>query len=660
MSQQQQQLPWRQQSRPGLLHPLRHSCRNSVHRVSQCHTPSASQPATPTQHQPAQQPQSVPTTQQAAPNSGWVARPIAALEALRHSTQPVSIDRREPIRGQPALLLSLAEVPEALIGAFDTDQRRQAESSICRAVIQQLDPYFLGEKPFDRGTSKSRYVVAFREDAVSIAKRTQIIQEQHLSITAPQYGTLDLPVFAYANRVLHEGELHVVFHSMSWDFLIKGSTATVLCAAGYDSSSFDVLYEYTGRLKSHEAAMHLDRGQLDVMVAIVKPPVADPCLQHLPRSFRDNNGGAVTIEVSNWAGHDPKRAAPQRQSAPQQQPAPEQRQPAAPVASTPAAQPQAASTLAAQQQAAPAVPTRQLPQQQRPPLTQEQLPQRQSAPRQHQQAAPVSPRPAPEQQSAQAAPSQQQRPPSPPAAPPEQPRVRQQPPVPVLSAPLPAQQQLAVQPPTQPPSCPQQQPHFASQQQPAGLCQPAPFTEAEQASWEHSEDWLREELVDPRRGSRQNRQRQRQQLLADVKDMLTQREHRSQLLQPVSVLKPYLVMLCKRSTHSWPHCIEYQQLTDADMVGLLGLNKRHGGHAEDDMSTTSGNSSSRLSTKRNRCGPAAASAQPPDVHMRQAPPLAATATASACDTPAAAAKARQRRPPSNYWESRQTGAPRDQ
>ncbi len=648
MSQQQQQhLPWRCQSRPGLLPSQQYSCSRRVHSQLCYHRPSASQPATPTQHQPTQQQQATPTTQQAAPAVCWVARPIAALEAHRHSTQPVSIDRREPIRGQPALLLSLAEVPEALIGAFDTDERRQAESSICRAIIQQLDPHFLGEKPFDRGSSKSRFVIAFREDPDSVAKRIDIVQQQHFSVDTVQHGTLVLPAYAYANRVLHEGELHVVFHSISWDFMVRGSTAAVLCAAGYDSSSFQVLFEYTGRLKSHEAAMHLDRGQLDVMVAIVKPPASDPCLQAMPRSFRDNNGGVVTIEVSTWAGHDPKRAShhtSQRQPAPHQQPAPQRQEATVPVA----------STSAPRQQTAPAAPAQQLPQQQQQAPAQEPLPQRQPTSRQHQQAAPVPHRSPPQQQSATVTPSPQQpelhRPPSPPVAPPDQQQHvrRQQPHIPVLPAPTPAQQQLAVVPATQLACCPQQQPQPSGQQQLASSSQPAPFTEAEQASWEQSEEWLQDEVGYPRRGTSHQRQQQRKQLIADVRAMLTQREHRQQLLQPFSVLRPYLVLLCDRSQHNWPHCIQYHELSEADMGGLLGINKRHGGHAQDDMSTASDTSNSRPSGKRNRRAPAAASAQPPDVHMRQAPPLPSLATVSACDTPAAAAKARQRRPPSNY------------
>lgn len=672
MSQQQQQLPWRQQS--SQLQSQRHSCRHlhSLSTACRYHKPLASQPAAPTQHQAAQQQQSAPVAQQGTDStlgSHWVTRPIAALEALRHDAPPVSIDRCEPIRGQPALLLSLAQVPESLIGAFDTDERRQAEASICRAVIGQLDAHFLGEKSIDRGTSRSRYVVAFREDPASVACRTELMQQQHVTVNTPQHGTLDLPAYAHSNRVLCEGEVHVVFHNISWDFLIRGGSAAVLCAAGYDSSSFTVSHEYTGRLKSHEAAMHVDRGQLDVMVAIVKPPAYDPCLQQLPRSFRDNNGGAVTIEVSNWAGQDPKRAAQQagqRQAAPQQQHAPQQHQATAPVASTQAPQQQAAA-------AASAAPAQQLPLQQQPHIAQALLPERQPAHSQRQSAVPLPDGPAAQQEPTQAV-LAQQRPPTPQrhqlAAPAASAQVPLAQAAPVVLARRPAgqqrpasaptQQQLAVGPATRQATYAQQPPPPQGRRQLASSSEPAPFDEAEQASWEQSEDWLQEEVHYPHWGNRQQKQQRRQQLLADVKAMLAQRAHRQQLLQPQSVLRPYLVMLCKSSQHSWQGCIEYAQLTDADMVGLLGLNKRHGGRAEDDMSTSSGSSNPRRSGKRNRGRPAAAAAQPPDVVMHPAPPLAASAPVASADTPAAAAKARQRKPPSNYWESRQTGSPRDQ
>ena len=204
-----------------------------------------------------------------------------------------------------------------------------------------------------------------------------------------------------------------------------------------------------------------------------------------------------------------------------------------------------------------------------------------------------------------------------------------------------------VVPATQLTSSPQQQPCCGAQHQLATTFQPAPFTEAEQVVWEQSEEWLHEELTDPRKANKQQKT-----LLADIQDMLTQPEHRGQLLQPWHVLKPYLASLCRRSQHTWPFCIRYKHLTEADIVGLMGFNKCHGGHAEDNMSTSSDESRSKRppSCKRNRVGPAAASALPPDIEMCPA------AASEADDTPAAAAKARQRRPPSNFWESQQTGS----
>ena len=319
--------------------------------------------------------------------------------------------------------------------------------------------------------------------------------------------------------------------------------------------------------------MQLDRGQLDVMVAIVKPPASDPGLRQMPRSFRDNNGGVVTIEVSTWAGHDPKRASQhtsQSQTAPQQQSAPQHR------ATVPVA-----STQAAQQQVAAAAPARHLSEAATAATAtiSTVLPARATTCTIATPAAHVPDRPAPQRDSASDAAHHQQSTPqqlqlAALAAPAQAPRAPASLVVPAPQpqeqgrlAATPAQQQLAVEPAMQLACCPQQQPQPSGQQQLASSSQPAPFTETEQASWEQSEEWLQEELGYPRRGTSHQRQQQRKRLIADIKAMLTQREHRQQLLQPFGVLRPYLVMLCERSQHRWPHCIQNQQLSKQTWLG---------------------------------------------------------------------------------------------
>ena len=84
----------------------------------------------------------------------------------------------------------------------------------------------------------------------------------------------------------------------------EGATAQLLAAAGYELGSYTLVAEHAGALKA-ALAEHDWVAKADTLVALLKPPAADPHLQRLPRRWLCD-GGSVELRVESLAGPPPR------------------------------------------------------------------------------------------------------------------------------------------------------------------------------------------------------------------------------------------------------------------------------------------------------------------------------------------------------------------
>lgn len=239
----------------------------------------------------------------------WSSIPFIHAADQLHASQPNYFNDCAPYTAVGCVALSL-HLGEVVDGWDWGDQggglqdRELLAFDICRTLLHTYGNTLAGPASAPNRTQWGR--VAWLDMVVKPGEEAQgwlvaTTQAQALEVEV-RGAVVAVPARGIAAR-LPPGHVQVTFRGLPYFYARPGFTAAMLAAAEYSVEQGVVVVHERAGIVLGPTGEGLGAPSLDVVVAVVRTPVGDPTLQHLPGEFRLGRHAEVRVTVEGCVEH---------------------------------------------------------------------------------------------------------------------------------------------------------------------------------------------------------------------------------------------------------------------------------------------------------------------------------------------------------------------